>query len=134
MPITFRIDHERRRVIAHPHGLLRDVETFNYQQDAWSRPDTCGYDELIDMSGVTRVEQASGASMSELARLSSQMDAPHSPSRLAIVATTDLHFGLARMYQMHSETVAGRTKLISVFRRADEALAWLDGGNAEVPA
>jgi hypothetical protein len=45
---------------------------------------------------------------------------------VAIVAPTDVVFGLARMFQMMSE---GRGNHIEVFRGMDDALAWLAGGS-----
>ncbi len=44
--------------------------------------------------------------------------------RVAIVAPLPVIFGLSRMYQAFSED---SDALIEVFRRADEALAWLRG-------
>jgi hypothetical protein len=126
MPVTYDIDHEKRLVAASPHGLLTDAEIFGYQKEVWSRADTRGYDELIDMGGVTQVEFISTERVSKLADLSGIMDSPAIPSKLAIVATSDLHFGLGRMYQSHREMAVAGTKTVRVFRVRAEALKWLD--------
>jgi hypothetical protein len=42
--------------------------------------------------------------------------------RVAVVAPSDVHFGLSRMGAVHSEQVGVAAR---VFRTADEALRWL---------
>jgi len=125
MPINYQIDHDRRLVVASPCGALTDADVFGYQQEVWSRPDTRGYDELIDMTNVNRIEFVSAERMSQLAELSGSMDSPESPSKLAIVATADFHFGLGRMYQTHREITKPGTKAVRVFRARPDALQWL---------
>lgn len=44
--------------------------------------------------------------------------------RCAVVATQDIHFGLARMGAAYSEAVGVE---VGVFRTRDEAIAWLRG-------
>jgi hypothetical protein len=132
MPISYDIDRDQRLVIATPHGVLTDAEVFGYQQEVWSRPETNGYDELIDMTGVSRIEFISPDRVTELANLSAGMDAPASPSKLAIIATADLHFGLGRMYQARREIARQSTKVVRVFRSRQEALQWL--GVTDKPA
>ena len=46
-------------------------------------------------------------------------------SRRAIVASTDLDFGFARMFKSLKAESAGQ---IAVFRELEEALAWLESG------
>lgn len=133
MPIAYRIDHDQRLVLANPHGALTDADIFGYQQEAWSRADTKEYDELVDMRGVTQVAFVPADRMSDLADLSGSMDAPGSLSKLAIIATNDLHFGLARMYQTKREMAAQGTKTVRVFRAREDALQWL-GVSIETPS
>jgi len=101
MPITYYIDRDQRLVVATPQGVLTDADVFGYQQDVWSCPDTRGYDELIDMTGVSRIEFVSADRVSRLAELSGNMDSPVSPSKLAIIATADF---LEHEYRSRAET------------------------------
>jgi len=55
MPILYRVDHDGRVVIAIGHGVLIDSDVFDYQRGVWSRADVVGFDELIDMTRVTRI-------------------------------------------------------------------------------
>ena len=125
MPIIFKIDHDQRLVIAKPQGVLTDADVFGYQQEVWSRPEVRGYNELIDMAGVTEIEFVSTKRIAFLADLSASMDPPALTSKLAIIATTDLHFGLARMYETYRETAKQGTKTVRVFGNRNEALEWL---------
>jgi hypothetical protein len=130
MPITHKIDHEQRLVSATPHGVLTDREIFAYQMEVWSGSEVLGYSELIDMSAVVEIEFVSANRVFELAKLSESMDPPAAPSKLAIVATADVHFGLARMYEAYRGSGKEGTKTPRVFRNRAEALQWL-GVSAE---
>jgi hypothetical protein len=125
MPIEYVIDHEKRLVKAGGHGTITGEEIFSYQREAWSRPDVAGYDELVDFTGVERIDSPSPEGVIQLARLSAGMDAP-SASRFAIVAPRDLAFGLGRMYQAFRGLEPGSTKEVRVFRTLAGALAYLD--------
>jgi hypothetical protein len=125
MPINHQIDHDQRLVIASPHGVLTDAEVFDYQMTVWSRPEVKGYNELVDMTAVAKIEYVSSARVNDLANLSASMDAEDAPSKLAIVATNDIHFGLGRMYEARREMAARSNKVVRVFRSRPEALQWL---------
>jgi hypothetical protein len=112
--------------------VLTDADIFGYQQDVWSRPDTKGYNEMIDMTGVSQIEFNSADRVSDLAKLSGSMDWPDSPSKLAILATSDEHFGLGRMYATYRQLDKKSKKVVGVFRIRQEALQWL-GISVETP-
>jgi len=127
MPIDHEIDHEHRLVRARGRGIFTDQDVFSYQRDVWSRPDVAGYDELIDMTEVERIELPSVDRVLDLAKVSAAMDRDAPPSKLAIVAATDLAFGLGRMYQTLRGLEHRSTKQVGVFRSLAEALAFLLG-------
>src|SRR6266853_4481116 len=125
MPIEYRIDHERRLVIARGYGTFTSEDVFGYQRDVWSRPDVAGYDELVDMTQVEHIALPSAERVRELAKLSAAMDPRSSHSRFAIVAPTEFAFGLGRMYEAYRNLDDRSTKTVSVFRTLDEALTFL---------
>jgi len=125
MPITYSIDSRRRIVWATASGRLSDQDVLAYQVAAWEQADTAGYDELVDLTAVTQVEMVSPEKLAELAQRASQSDSRQHPGRLAIVGTSDLHFGVGRMYQTHRSLVPGGNKEVRVFRQREEALIWL---------
>jgi hypothetical protein len=125
MPIEYCIDSERRIVIAKGYGTFTHEDVLRYQLDVWSRPDLAGYDELVDMSHVELIDLSSTERLREMARLSAGMDDQSLLSRFAIVAPTDLAFGLGRMYETYRSLDDRSTKQVSVFRSLDGALAFL---------
>jgi len=97
MPLSYRIDADRRLVITRGGGALKDHEVFGYQHEVWSRPDVAGFNELFDMSAVTQILLPSIDRVRDLAELSAEMSRGAPPSRMAIIAPNDLAFGLGRI-------------------------------------
>src|SRR5262249_36882245 len=114
MPIVYRVDRVRRVVVTAGHGVVRDSDVFGYHTEVWSRPELAGYDELIGMTLVTEIALPSPERVRDLARLSAAMDAPAGASRLAVVAASDLAFGLGRMFQSHRRVDDRSTKEVGV--------------------
>jgi hypothetical protein len=127
LPIEFSIDHERRLVLAKGRGTFTDEDVFSYQREVWSRPEVSGYNELIDMSEVKQIALPSIERVRDLAKHSASMDAEKAPSKFAIVAPSDMAFGLGRMYEMYRDLQARSTKQVAVFRTLKEALEFLGG-------
>jgi len=125
MSVDYQVDHDRRLVRVRLGGVITPEALFEYQQAVWSDPAVTGYDELVEMNGVERVEAPSPSNVSALAGFSAKMDGDTGPTKLAIVATDDLTFGLGRMYQAYREMKPGSTKEVAVFRSMPDALAWL---------
>ena len=125
MPIEYEIDHDRRIVRARGRGVMTDQDVFGYQREVWSRPDLAGYDELMDMTDVQRIELPSADRVRQLANLSAEMDMPASSARFAIVAPQDLAYGLGRMFASHRDANQQSTKQVGVFRTMEQALEWL---------
>ena len=126
MPIEFTIDHARRLVTATARGTLTGHDVFGYQRAVWSRADVQGYNELLDMRAVEKIDLPSIDNMRALAGLSASMDAPRESSKFAIVATSDEAFGLSRMYETYRNLENTGTKQVAVFRTLNEAYAFLE--------
>jgi hypothetical protein len=125
MPIDYRIDHERRLVVAVGTGTITDQDVFSYQRTVWSRKDVAGYNELVDFTAVEHIDVPSAARVKELAVLSAGMDPVGGSSRFAIVAPQDIAYGLGRMYEQFRELDRRSTKEVSVFRTVSEAMEYL---------
>jgi hypothetical protein len=125
MPIAYRVDHDARVVVAVGYGIVTDADVFEYQRTVWSRSDVGGFDELIDMTPVTRIEGSSPERVRELAQVAASMDSPASQSRLAVIASADVAFGLGRMFQTYRQLNEQSTKQVGIFRTTDDALAFL---------
>src|SRR5439155_4000976 len=94
-------------------------------QEVWSRADVAGYSELIDMTRVTEIALPYAHRVRDLAKFSAAMDNKESCSRLAIIASDDVAFGLGRMFQSYRELDPQSTKEARVFRKLEGALAFL---------
>ena len=86
MSIEYHIDHGRRLVLASASGMLTPEDLFNYQRIVWSLPEVRGFNELVDMRKVEDILSPTFEHISELAKLSADMDdntistiRPHSP-------------------------------------------------------
>ena len=125
MPIAYRIDHEKKIVLARGYGPFCERDVFGYQRAVWSLPEVAGYDEFIDMTEVTGIVAPAAERIEELASLAAGMDWHSAPSRFAILAPGDLAFGLGRMLQNFRELQDESTKRVGVFRTLEEALEFL---------
>jgi hypothetical protein len=125
MPIDHLIDHKRRLVLAWGSGMFSDEDVFAYQREVWSRPDVIGYGELMDMTDVKSIPEASSERLMELATLATEMDTSSGRSRFAIIAPDDLAYGLASMFATFRSANVRSKKEVAVFRTRAEASAFL---------
>lgn len=126
MPIAYTIDHAHRLVMATGRGELTGDDIFGYQTEVWSRPDIGGYNELMDMTDVERIDLRSVDHIKQLAELSASMDPTAAQSKFAIVAPGDYAFGLGRMYESYRRLEGRSTKRVGVFRSMAEARSFLE--------
>ena len=124
MPLRYVIDDEHRLVATTGHGIVTDQEIFEYKQSVWSLARVAGYDELLDMRDVHRLDIPSTERIRELVRLSAAMDV-RTPSRVAIVANDLVTHGIARIYSVMRRQDPRSTREISVFKAVEEAVEWL---------
>src|SRR5436190_1888662 len=127
MPIDYHIDHARRLVVARGRGIFSDADAFGYQQEVWSQPEVAGYDELIDMTEVKEIATPSpaGPRIQVLASKAAAQDHPAMETKLAIVAPSEIAFGLGREFQAYRELDQRSKKQVGVFHTLAEALSFL---------
>jgi len=120
MGIASVIDVERGRVTTRAEGVVTAVELRDHQREL--RGDDRfepGFDHLLDLRSVTRFE-LTVAEVREISRVRVFGEG----SRLAVVAPTDVGFGLSRMYEAFGELDEDRYR---VFRGIEDAEGWLSG-------
>ncbi|MFO7626933.1 MAG: hypothetical protein R6V62_06725 [Candidatus Fermentibacteraceae bacterium] len=130
MPFTYSIDPERHIVTSTAFGVVSDEDFLmhNRKLPGDERFDPA-FRQIIDLTGIQPGSRVKTSTLHELAQKN-----PFSPcSRRAIVAVTELAFGLARMYGL----LLGGTcsENTGVFQSREEAEAWLSepGPVAEPP-
>ena len=126
MSVFYKIDKERRLVMSTGSGAFTLVDALAHQQRLANDPDfDPSFSQLVDLTHVTSVD----VTASDIRKLA-QANLFSRGSRRAILATSDVAFGLARMFEALRES-AGEDG-IQVFRDLNEALDWLfaRGANA----
>ena len=122
MPISYRIDPENNLAFVKAKGVLKETDYIEVRsklvKDPLFRP---GMNQLADFRSVEKHELTSDG-----IHLFMDQEISLKPilkgCRLAIVTSSDLHFGLTRMFIVEmGETESS----MQVFRDMDEAKAWL---------
>ena len=122
MPITYSIDHERGVVLTTASGVLTDDELLHHKRKMTSDPNF--KPGLVGLSDIREIAEL--AVTTEGIRSLVKQDALDAERlkgfKLAIVASDDVVFGMARMYQtMTQDNVFN----VRIFRDLDEAKKWL---------
>jgi hypothetical protein len=124
MSIRIELEEESGLRVIRAEGILEDEALYRALTAFWQAPDyDPGRDELVDASGVTRADLSTDC-IRRLAALALAVHPDGPPSKIAIVAPTDLLFGTARMYEAFVD--AGERQ-VRAFRSVGEARAWLRG-------
>jgi hypothetical protein len=119
MPAFHKIDKERRFVLTTATGVFGMEEALAHRARLVVDPDfDPSYSQLVDLTHVTRIDLRAG----DLRQLAKQ-DPFSLASRRAFLVSSDLGFGLSRMYEMFREATGEHG--IRVFRNLDEALDWV---------
>jgi len=119
MPAYFKIDKEHRLVLSTVSGVFAMADALAHQGNLRKHPDfDPSFSQLMDFTQVTRIELKE----EDVQRLA-QASIFSPDSRRAFVTTSDVAFGLARMFEMLRDTMG--EKGIRVFRHLDDALDWV---------
>lgn len=124
MSITFTIHPSKNLIATTAVGEVNYNDLLHYYDSLTGSPDYYpGLDEIFDLSeAVLRQITA------EDVRQFSQLTMPDLPSgqsvRVAVIASGDLEFAIARMFQMHIAEDASQK--VRVFRNRRDAEAWID--------
>jgi hypothetical protein len=123
MPITYRIDRQRGIVWTHVTGVLTDAVLLAHKRRLVNDPDfQPGMRELSDVRAIERLEVTPKGISRFVAQ--DKTDASHlGDHRLAIVASENVVYGMARIYQALSDDSPSN---VMVFRNPAEAKTWLE--------
>lgn len=125
MPAEFEIDLEHRLVRSRAWGVLVDADLAATQQALRTapgfEPDFC---QLYDFREVTQIKLTAPF----LRRLAKQSPFARD-ARRAVVVSSDVAFGMARMYELAGNRDPNRFR---IFRTCEEAIDWL-GEDARPP-
>ena len=123
MPFSIEIDAVKRRILTCCTGHITGDDLFEYYEKLRKTPGfSPRMDELFDLSDVGSIDLTS-ADIVSFSRHTQPSTRQGETVRVAVVAPTDLAFGLSRMYELlQSDSVND----LQVFRDQALAVAWLD--------
>lgn len=129
MPIIHRIRKDLELIVSVHIGAVPDDEFIGSYRALYDEPDfEIGFDQLVDLrQAQSNMRSASAVQTIALIVEQRHKGSMHSP-KTAIITTSDVSFGLSRMYQAFSDSVPGERR---IFKAPDAALAWL-GAPADV--
>jgi hypothetical protein len=124
MGIQYVIDEHFGLVVAEARGHVEDRDLLDYAERLLADPDrTRAKHELVDLRRVDDSSEVSSAGVRRLAEFWSDRSAMMAGGRLAIIAPSEVGYGMSRMYQILR---SDGPDSIQVFRQRGEALRWLD--------
>jgi len=128
VPATHEIDETNKLIITDWNGEASDHEFLDtltrYQHEIRGNPDYQSFNELLDFRHISKVNLTTDG-LIELSRIARKTDRKDIPSRLAVLVSSSLAFGLARMYITYRNLEPGSHKTLKVFKNRADALAWL---------
>jgi hypothetical protein len=127
MPVTVAVDAAERIRYTTMSGDVCETDLIAAFMRAMDDPRIDPtLDQIVDMRGVQRLD-VSAAGVWRLAQVVSAADPPDVARRVAIVASSDYLFGMARMYEALRATAAA-PEVYQVFRDMAAAREWLGLG------
>ena len=102
---------------------LKDIFLETVEHEQWQ----AGFNMLCDYRNIENFD-VSSKDIDEITVWQSSIDDLIGGGKCAVVASKDSVYGMSRMWEMMSSE---RSQHISVFRKVDEALSWLDTTNEE---
>jgi hypothetical protein len=119
MPISYRVDAAAKRMYSFAHGLVTFDELLEHI-DAESGKPAASYPEIFDCTGATtNITARDIRALAERRRLIAERQPA---AAVAIVAPTDIFFGLFRVFDVLTDEI----RPLQVFRTVAEAEKWLD--------
>jgi len=128
MPALHLIDKKNKLIVTTWDGDLVDIDLIEalkeYQKDIQGHPEHLGYNELVDLSNVRRIKVTTEG-IKNIGRIASRTDQNGVDRKLAFIVSSDLAFGLARMYEAYRGFTRKTNKEIRTFRNKSDAYKWV---------
>ena len=122
MPIIIDTDPEQDLTIFKATGTLEFNELLSVVKHFYAGKPTLNV--LLDLTEVPSV-QITTDEIRELAGFKPRFESKRPPGKTAILGTSDLVFGLARMFETQSE-IMDVPHAVRVFKKLAMAMSWLD--------
>jgi len=124
MGIHYRIDEESKLVLAAVVGRVTNADVLEYAKRRLDEPDHLrASHEVMDLRAIALDSPVTSEGVRRLAQFWGDRSGKIAGGRLAIIAPSDLSFGMSRMYEALRDDGPDS---IRVFREPLEALRWLE--------
>jgi hypothetical protein len=128
MPAFHKIESDLKLITTTWSGEATDSELIDaltkYQQDIKSNPDYCFYNEIVDFSKAVNFK-LSTAGLRKLVQIATGSDVKGVKTKLAIIVSEPVAYGLARIYEAYRSLLPNVSKEVSVFKNHYNALEWV---------
>lgn len=128
MPAHHVIDKKNRLIVTTWDGDVVDIDLIEalkkYQQDIQGHPAYLGYNEIVDFSTVGKIKVTTEG-IKNIGRIASITDQNGTDRKLAFIVSSDLAFGLARMYEVYRGVTRETNKELRTFKNNDDAYKWV---------
>ncbi len=136
MPVRHTVDSTNKIIITVWTGDATDQEFVEaitkYQKDFKENPDYQNYNELADFSQVNGI-QLTTEGIRLVGQIAAKHDANGKKTKAALVVTSALAYGFARMYEIYRNLMPNSNKQVKVFKSINEAYEWLGLNKIENP-
>ncbi len=128
MPAHHVIDNKNKLIVTTWEGDVVDIDLIEaltkYQQDIQCRPQYLGYNEIVDFSNVGKIKVTTEG-IKNIGRTASTTDQNGIDRRLAFIVSSELAFGLARMYEVYRSFTRKTNKEVRTFKKKSDAYEWV---------
>lgn len=128
MPATHHIDNINHLIVTTWDGEARDIEFIeaikNYQNNIQNQPNYINYNEVVDLRKTTGIKLTTEG-IKVIGAIASTTDTQDINKKLALIVSSNLAFGLARMYEAYRSFSKNANKEIRVFKNETDAFKWV---------
>ena len=129
MPANHHIDNEAQLIITTWEDVGRDrdfIEAIKkYQKDIQNHPDFSSFNEVVDLSKITGIKLTIEG-IKNIGKIASTTDKKEINRKLALIVSSNLAYGLARMYEVYRSYAKRAHKEIRIFKNKKEAFEWVN--------
>lgn len=129
MPAKHHIDSTSRLLITTWEGEAVDVDFIEaikkYQQDIQCNSDYSNFNEIVDLTRITGIKLTTNG-IKHMSSIASNTDQNRTNTKLALIVSSNLAFGLARMYEAYRSMSKNSNKEIRVFKNETDAFTWIN--------
>ena len=128
MPAQHTIDNKNNVITTTWSDTATDSELIDaltrYHREIKSNPDYQAYNEILDLREVGTIKLTT-AGIQRIGEIAVKTDQVNVKTKLAIIVSSPLAYGLARMYEAYRNLAPNPNKEIQVFKEISGAHDWI---------